>query len=279
MVYSFFVMVEASYVVRLQTANPFSYTTIFSTKLKKLPCVSFDSYQKIFAARISVCAFTEKPLSSVMDHPLKEFIKTVNFDGLRQALSENPSLANQGIPLDDNPALAHPLHRICDGVFHKVYSDEQAVEMARIFLAHGARVDGDPLRDQKDTPLVAAASLHADAVALLYIEAGADIHHGGCHGGTALHWSAWCGGDQVVKRLLEAKAEINRRCVEYKSTPLFWGVHGYRFAGEKNRKNQVECVRLLLQAGADKSIPNAEGYKPIEILDASIHAEMISLLK
>ena len=128
-----------------------------------------------------------------MDHPLFEFIKTVNYDGLRKVLSENPSLANQGIPLGDNPALAHPLHRLCDGVFHGLYSDEQAAEMARIFLTYGARVDGDPFRDQKDTPLVAAASLHADAVALLYIEQGANIHHRGCHGGTALHWAAWCG--------------------------------------------------------------------------------------
>lgn len=214
-----------------------------------------------------------------MNHTLKEFIKTVDYNGLQKALTENPSLANQGIPLDDNDALAHPLHRICDGVFHGIYSDDQAAEMATIFLAHGAHVDGDSLRDQKDTPLVAAASLHADAVALLYIERGANIHHGGCHGGTALHWAAWCGRDKVVKRLLDANPEIDRRCIEFKSTPLFWGVHGYKFGGDQNRKNQVECVRLLLKAGADKSIPNADGYKAIEILTADVDAEMINLLK
>jgi uncharacterized protein len=160
-----------------------------------------------------------------------------------------------------------------------VYSDEQALEMASIFLTYGARVDGDPLRDLKDTPLIAAASLHADSVALLYIDHGANIFHPGCHGGTALHWAAWCGRDKLVKRLLEAKSEINRLCLTFKSAPVFWGVHGYKFGGDKNRKNQVECVRLLLDAGADTSIPNFEGYKPIELLDATVDAEMINLLK
>lgn len=214
-----------------------------------------------------------------MNYSVTELIKEVNYEGLRKALSEDPSLVNQGIPLDDNPELAHPLHRLCDGVFNGAYSDEQAVEMARIFLTYGARVDGDLLRDLKDTPLIAAASLQADSVALLYIEHGANIFHPGCHGGTALHWAAWCGRDKLVKRLLEARPEINRLCITFKSTPLFWGVHGHKFGGEKNRKNQVECVRLLLEAGADKSIPNFEGYKPIELLDATVDAEMISLLK
>jgi uncharacterized protein len=222
--------------------------------------------------------FLPETVSSTMDHPFFEFIKTVNYDGLRKALSENPSLANQGIPLGDNPTLAHPLHRLCDGVYHGVYSDEQAVEMARIFLAHGAHVDGDPFRDQKDTPIVAASSLHADAVALLYIERGANIHHSGCHGGTALHWAAWCGRDKVVKRLLEVNAEINRRCVDFKSTPLFWGVHGYVSCGRKNSRNYLECIRLLVQAGADKSIPNAEGHLPLELLDAKSDVEMVNML-
>jgi len=214
-----------------------------------------------------------------MNYTVTELIQKVNYEGLRQALSENPSLANQAIALEDDSPLAHPLHRICDGVFNGEYSDEQAAEMARIFIAHGARVDGDSLRDLKDTPLIAASSLHADSVALLYIEQGANIFHAGCHGGTALHWAAWCGRDNLVKRLLEAKSEVNRLCIKFKSTPLFWAVHGHKFGGDNNRKNQVKCVRLLLAAGADKSIPNFEGYKPIELLTADVDFEMINLLR
>jgi hypothetical protein len=74
------------------------------------------------------------------------------------------------------------------------------------------------------------------------------------------------------------KPEINKRCIEFKSTPLLWAVHGYKFGGDKNRLHQTECVRLLLEAGADKTIPNADGNKPIELLDKD-DTEMINLLK
>lgn len=214
------------------------------------------------------------------DHKLlKELIETADLNGLRQILKDNPSLANKGLPFDEeNTAEAPPLHRICDAVFAEKITDEQAVEIARIFIEAGAGIDGGVLQTNKDTPLVAAASLHADKVALLYIESGANIFHAGCHGGTALHWAAWCGRDQVVKKLIDEGAEINKLCGEFKSTPVFWAVHGLRFGGEKNQHHQAECVKLLLKADADKNISNFEGYKPIELLREE-HLELQQLLK
>ena len=112
----------------------------------------------------------------------------------------------------------------------------------------------------------------------MYIGYGANIHHAGCHGGTALHWAAWTGRDQLVKRLINEKAEINRLCVDFRSTPLLWAVHGYKFGGNENRYHQVECVRALLKAGADKTLPNIEGYLPIQFLEES-DTELTELLK
>lgn len=198
---------------------------------------------------------------------VKDLIKKADCEGLRAVLSKNPGLANETIPLDDNPAKAHPLHRICDGVFCGVYSDEAAVEMARIFLEFGANVNGHVTAEKKDTPLIAAASLNADEVALLYLDHGADVHHAGCHGGTALHWAAWCGRDRLVKRLILEKAPLEKRCIDFKGTPLLWAVHGYKFGGGKNRHRQIECVRLLLQAGADRTVPNIEGTMAVQFLD------------
>jgi hypothetical protein len=54
-------------------------------------------------------------------------------------------------------------------------------------LEFGANVNGNNPAEKQDSPLLAAASLNADQLAYLYIEHGADIHHAGCHGGTALH--------------------------------------------------------------------------------------------
>jgi len=203
---------------------------------------------------------------------------TLDYAGLRKALSEDPSLANTGLPYDErNTALAHPLHRVCDGVIAGRYTDEQAVELARVLLAGGADINGGMLVPLKDTPLIAAASLYAEQVGIWYVDQGADIRHAGTHGGTALHWAAWVGRDKLVSRLITAGADIHQHCVDFDCTPLYWAVHGYKFGGGRNRHHQVACVRLLLEAGAESHVFNVEGTPVREFLDPG-DAELLALL-
>ena len=103
-------------------------------------------------------------------------------------------------------------------------------------------------------------------------------NHPGCHGGTALHWAAWCGRDKLVRHLLGAGADIHKLCIDFRSTPLLWAVHGYKFGGGKNRHHQLECVRLLVDAGADKNLPNKEGVFPVQFLDPE-DVDMLKLLR
>jgi uncharacterized protein len=199
---------------------------------------------------------------------MKELIDHKDFEEIAKALSKNPGLANEGIPYDEaNSTEAHPLHRICDGVFTKKYSDEDGVRMAKIFLEYGADINGGRLIKKQDTPLVAASSLHADQLAFLYLDFGANIHHQGCHGGTALHWAAWCGRDKLVAKLIERGAEINKICIDYKATPLFWAVHGLKNGEKNNLQEYLRCVEILVQAGADKNIPNADGNTVFDLLN------------
>ncbi|RYU94518.1 ankyrin repeat domain-containing protein [Emticicia agri] len=203
-----------------------------------------------------------------MEWIIRELINKKDLEGLRNILSENPSLANEGLPYDKaNVTKAHPLHRICDGVFAGLYTHEDGVAMAKIFLAYGADINGGERVEKKDTPLVAAASLHADKVAIFYIEQGAEINHAGGHGGTALHWAAWCGRPAVVEKILQAGAELNKLCVDFKSTPLFWAVHGLKSGDKKEINGHLECIRILLQAGADKSIPNSNGKTVFDLIE------------
>lgn len=198
---------------------------------------------------------------------LNELINKKDYKGIEQALTENSGLANEGIPYDElNTVNAHPLHRICDRVFSEIITDEEGVEIAKLFLKHRANINGDGLIEKKDTPLLAASSLHADQVAIYYIEKGADIHHGGCHGGTALHWAAWTGRPKVVQRLVNEGAEINRLCIDFKATPLFWAIHGFKNEGYNSLEDCLGCVRILLRAGADKKIPNGNGYSIFDML-------------
>ena len=203
-----------------------------------------------------------------MEWTIRELILKKDCEGLRNILSQNPGLANVGIPYDEaNPTKAHSLHRICDGVFIGQYTDEEGVAMAKIFLEYGADINGGEMILKKDTPLVAASSLHADKLAIFYINQGAEINHPGGHGGTALHWAAWCGRPIVVERLLQAKAELNKRCIDFKSTPLFWAVHGLKSGDKKDISAYLECIKLLILAGADKSIPNANGKTVYDLME------------
>jgi len=199
---------------------------------------------------------------------IKKLIASKDLAGLHRLLTERPELANVGIPYDErNLTLAHPLHRICDGVFSKSLSDDEGAAIAGVFLEHGADVNGGELIHGRDTPLIAAASLLAEKVGLLYIDRGAAIHHAGTHGGTGLHWAAWTGQDRLVDRLIRAGADIHKLCIDFTSTPLLWAIHGYKNQDGGNVRNQVECARLLLDAGADKYITNKEGTRLMEFLD------------
>ena len=207
---------------------------------------------------------------------IQTFLTSLDYEGLRRALSENPALANEGMPFDEkNQALAHPLHRVCDGVFVGTYSDDDAVTLASILLDHGAHVDGFGLVPLEDTPLMAAASLLAEQTGILYTNRGANIFHVGGGGATALHWAAWTGLEKLVNRLISAGADIHLRCIDHESSPLLWAVHGYTFRNGANRRNQLDCIRLLLAAGAEKNTYNREGKHITEFLgdgDAEVKA-------
>lgn len=195
-------------------------------------------------------------------------MNSLDYEALRRALSEDPALANGGLPFDErNQALAHPLHRVCDGVFTGTYTDDDAVKLASIFLDHGANVDGFGLTPGEDTPLIAAASLLAEQTGILYTNRGASIHHAGGGGATALHWAAWTGLEKLVNRLISAGADIHLRCIDHESTPLLWAVHGYTFRGGQNRRKQVDCIRLLLAAGAERDTYNKDGKHISHFLD------------
>lgn len=196
---------------------------------------------------------------------IRDLVFSANLQAIRELLTARPELANEEFSLPDNPATAHPLHRICDGVFSKYYSEATGLELAKIFLNSGAAVNME-LTDGKDSPLTAACSLGCDQIALYYIQKGAPIKHKGSHGGTALHWASWCGRDVVVENLVKLNPDINQRCIDFKATPLFWAIHGYYNGGKNNRHHQVNCARILLDHGADRSIPNIDGHLPEQLI-------------
>ena len=184
---------------------------------------------------------------------VKKLIEKKDYLGLKELLSNNPSLSNEGItiPFDMlNRTKAHPLHRICDAVFVGKITDDEAVKLAKIFIEYGANIDGDKYKGE-GTPLIAAASLHAEHLSIFYIQNGADIHYTyKDDGASALHWAAFCGREKLVHELIQANAAIDESDKQYKSTPLGWALQALMTNDKLNTHNQLSCIKLLLMAGA-----------------------------
>jgi ankyrin repeat protein len=196
---------------------------------------------------------------------------------LKNLLAANPNLANEGFALSGNPnsLKAHPLHRICDAVFAKKIKEKDAIKIAKIFLENGSNIDGDK---DMDTPLLAAASLHAEELGVFYIENKANVHYADKNdGATALHWASYCGRDKLVKRLLYEKSEINRPDKSYKSTPLGWAIEPLMTGDKFNTHHQVSCIKLLIKAGADLSKLDQDKIEYLQLL-AQDDLELKSLL-
>ncbi len=194
-----------------------------------------------------------------MQADLFDLIVNNNLEGLKAALTASPELANESVALNINgkinPAKGHPLHRICDAVFANKISDIQAIEIAKILLEYGANIDGFMAQGDNNTPLIAAASLHAEQLGLFYIEKGANIFYApSSDGGTALHWAAYCGRDKLVEKLIEKGANINQLDTSFHSTPCGWAIHVLESGETNNLRNQLTCIKLLLKAGTDKSL-------------------------
>jgi hypothetical protein len=170
-------------------------------------------------------------------------------------IRENPPLANQGIqnPFDNRSTRkAHPLHRIADAIFSAQLTEEEGIRVAKIFLDNGASINGE---EQKDTPLIAAASLHADKLGIFYTERGADIRRADHQdGATALHWAAYCGRDKLVEKLVACGAALDQPDNWHAATAIGWAVQPLQRNDRSNIYNQVSCIKILLVAGASMAI-------------------------
>lgn len=199
---------------------------------------------------------------------LRKYIERRAFEKLDALLADNPALANEPITIPFQPfcrTYAHPLHRICDPVFSRKISDDDAQQLAEILVKHGSRIEGDHMINGDDAPLLAAASLHAEKVGVYLIEQGANVNViGSSDGASALHWAAFCGRDLLVKKLLEAGANLKLKDANHNCTPLHWAVHCITSGDKGNAWHQFECIELLFKAGATADELDAESVESLK---------------
>jgi uncharacterized protein len=203
-------------------------------------------------------------------------IERGNVDGIRGALKSEPALANQTIRWFLNQQNeSDPLHYVSDCVGHGSLINGKEGEIAEVLLAYDAAIDGT---ENRESPLIASASLGAEKVSKVLVEAGAALESTSIFGSRALHWAAWIGTPSTVELLVAHNANIEAGCSEFGATPLFWAVHGYGPNGPKQKKDQVGAARILIQAGASVDTANRHGVSALELSKLCGNRDMYELL-
>ena len=197
--------------------------------------------------------------------------------GVRRALESDPGLANQMIQWHLNqPNESDPLHYVSDCVGNGWLTNGTEAAIAVLLLAHGAAINGSK---GKESPLIGSVSLGADSVSKLLIETGAELEATSIFGARALHWAAWMGSPSTVELLIARGADIESRCSEFGTTPLFWAVHGYGPDGPKVKKAQVTAARILISGGANVNTTNKQGLPALELSKSCERRDMYELLR
>lgn len=134
------------------------------------------------------------------------------------------------------------------------------LDAARMILAeHPTAIKtGNPDEDRLLPDM--AGRNEAEPVAFL-VNNGANLTAPGLDSGTALHVAAWFGQPQNARILIDAGAPLDVFDPTHESSPIGWAVHGSRYSGEaQQRQDQyVALVRMLLAAGSSLHYPDDSG--------------------
>ena len=211
------------------------------------------------------------------DDTFRRLIEHGEVDALRRALTADHGLANRTIHWhlnQDNES--DPLHFVSDCVGNGWLTNGAEGEIAELLLAFGAEINGIAGRE---SPLIASASLGAERISKVLIEAGAELEKTSIFGSRALHWAAWTGSAVTVNLLIAGGAQIEAKDSEFSATPLFWAVHGYGPNGPEKKKDQVRAAKTLIEAGANARTVNKQGLSALELANSCNSKDMYALLK
>jgi len=144
------------------------------------------------------------------------------------------------------------------------------VSVARLLVALGA--DPDALDHQHDTPVLVSSLTGNVRILEILLTAGPDLTIANRHGGTAIIPASARGHVEFVRRLLRTGIDLDH-ANSFGWTPLLQAV----VLGGNSDASQ-EIVRLLVVAGADRSIRDNEGMTALEHAHAKGYTAMAGML-
>ena len=210
------------------------------------------------------------------DKGFRLLLEAGDLQGLKSALASDPEMANQSVEWFLNQANeSDPLHYVCDCVFYDCLDDAQAAEVAALLLEYGALMEGGKGRE---SPLIAATSLGAEAVAKLLIESGANVEAPAVFGARPLHWAASIGLPSTVALLIQHGAELEAKCAEFGATPLYWAAFGCGPNGPHKKRDPLGAAKVLIDAGASVDTTNNQGMSALTCSQQADSNAMYDLL-
>ena len=181
---------------------------------------------------------------SKADRDLMRAITHSNVDAVAKSLKE-------GISAND---------RIYGDMPLSVAAGHASLDIAKLFLDHGANVDSD--NHWGCTALYCAVYARNNAMVKLLLDHGAKSQLD-----DSLRHAAFAGEADIVRMLIDRHANLNVREINGE-TPL------YQAASEGHK----EVILILLEAGADASIGDKNGETPVAVAKKSKHPETADLI-
>ncbi|KAK8702084.1 hypothetical protein V6N13_020454 [Hibiscus sabdariffa] len=157
------------------------------------------------------------------------------------------------------------------------------------YLVGELKLDVNVRDDRGNTPLICATAQKHFSSAVYLIDSGANLNALNNHGCTALHFAAAAGPKKLLKVLISRGADVDAKPAAV--TPLqFAAAEGKSDCVKLNTisdddicplmlatKVSMECVKLLLKAGADPNI-SSTGLRPLHLAAYKGDTEIIKCL-
>lgn len=198
-------------------------------------------------------------------------------DIVRELLEAGADPNAFGKPTSEGGAFV-PLHEAAFGVSSDRSGETpERIETIKVLLSHGAHINAyHPGINGGDGPLHWAAWNGYNTIVKLLLDKGAEIEHEDEGGDTPLIKASIAGNTKTVEILLAAGANPNHRSRRGTALLLASSIcpDALRFAAPVERCTEV--VRILLKAGADPLLTNAEGKTAY---DVARHPKILRQLK
>jgi len=152
-----------------------------------------------------------------------------------------------------------------------IATHNNAIQAANLLIKGGADVNA---KDQlQDSPYLYAGAEGKLEILKMAVAAGADLNSTNRYGGTALTPAAHHGHVDVVRYLVTTKIDLDQ------INDLGWTALLEAVILGNGGVSHQKIVKLLLEAGADKSIADRDGKTPLDHARTSNQAEIIKLLE